>query len=135
MADRIFFDTNLLVYAHSDIEMPKQYLVAQMIQSQPEIFISTQVVQEFINVFLSKLKVDIETVQLLCNELEHNFQIFTNNYTTIQRALDVKKRYGFSLWDALIIAAALDSGCTILLSEDLQHLQNIDGLIIKNPFA
>jgi predicted nucleic acid-binding protein len=134
MTGRIFFDTNILVYAHSDLEKDKQEVAARLIQSQSEIFISTQVVQEFVNVFISKLKIEIETVELLCSDLETNFQIFTNDFRTIQKALDVKKRYEFSIWDSLIIAAAIQSGCSILLSEDLQHQQKIDGLTIQNPF-
>ena len=135
MTDRIFFDTNILVYAHSDLDKTKQEAAAQYIQSDQEIIISTQVVQEFVNVFISKLKVDIETVELLCAELEANFQVYTNDFHTIKRAMSIKKRHGFSIWDSLIIAAALESGCSILLSEDLQHLQKIEGLTVKNPFA
>ena len=50
------------------------------------------------------------------------------------RALDIQARYRYGFYDALIIAAALDAGCTRLYSEDLQHGQRIDGLIIENPF-
>jgi predicted nucleic acid-binding protein len=52
-----------------------------------------------------------------------------------RRGLDLQSRYGFSLYDALIVAAALESGCTHLYTEDFQHGQQIDGLEIQNPFA
>lgn len=51
-----------------------------------------------------------------------------------RRGLELQLRYGFSFYDALIVAAALESGCTRLYTEDLQHGQEIDGLVIENPF-
>ena len=50
------------------------------------------------------------------------------------RALELQERYRFSFWDALIVAAALEAGCTRLLTEDLQHGQVIEGLRVENPF-
>jgi len=50
------------------------------------------------------------------------------------RCLDVQARYGYAFYDALIVAAALDAGCALLYSEDLQDGQRIDGLTIENPF-
>jgi predicted nucleic acid-binding protein len=52
-----------------------------------------------------------------------------------QRALDVRARYHYGFYDSLIIAAALDAGCTWLYSEDLQDRQRIEGLTISNPFV
>lgn len=51
-----------------------------------------------------------------------------------RRGLDLQSRHGFSFYDAVIVAAALESGCTRLYTEDLQHGQKIDGLVIENPF-
>jgi predicted nucleic acid-binding protein len=49
--------------------------------------------------------------------------------------LNIAERYGFSFYDSLIISSALQSGCTVLYSEDMQHGQKIDGqLLISNPF-
>ena len=50
------------------------------------------------------------------------------------RALDVQARYRYSFYDSLIVASALDAGCTRLYSEDLQDGQRIEGLTIENPF-
>ena len=50
------------------------------------------------------------------------------------RTLDIQGRYGFSFWDSMIVASALEAGCTRLLTEDLQHGQVIEGLRIENPF-
>lgn len=51
-----------------------------------------------------------------------------------RRSLGLQSHYSFSFYDALIVAAALESGCTRLYTEDLQHDQKIDGLVIENPF-
>ncbi len=52
-----------------------------------------------------------------------------------QRGLDLQARYDFSFYDALIVAAALESGSTRLYTEDLQHGQKIEGLLVENPFV
>ena len=49
--------------------------------------------------------------------------------------LRIRARYGFSFYDSLIVAAALEAGCTTLYSEDMQDGQRIEGLTIRNPFA
>ncbi|WP_411728328.1 PIN domain-containing protein [Methyloglobulus sp.] len=51
-----------------------------------------------------------------------------------RRGLDLQSRFGFSFYDSLIVAAALESDCTRLYTEDLQHGQKIEGLTIENPF-
>lgn len=51
------------------------------------------------------------------------------------RGLDLAERYGFPVYDSMIVAAALLAGCAILYSEDWQDKQRIDGLLISNPFA
>jgi predicted nucleic acid-binding protein len=53
----------------------------------------------------------------------------------LKNALDVKDRYKFHFYDALIVAAALDAGCERLYSEDLNHGQAIERLRIENPFV
>jgi predicted nucleic acid-binding protein len=53
---------------------------------------------------------------------------------TFQRALELRSRYGFAFYDALIVATVIESSCTRLLSEDFQHGQRIGNLLIENPF-
>lgn len=77
-----------------------------------------------------------EIIQNTINELESNFLIHTNTSTTIKSACKIAKRYKFSFYDSLVIAAALETECTILYSEDMQHEQIIEGtLTIRNPFV
>lgn len=66
--------------------------------------------------------------------VNYNFNIHVNTRATILLAIQVAERYGFSTFDSLIVAAALEANCTILYSEDLQHQQMIEGqLQVLNP--
>jgi predicted nucleic acid-binding protein len=53
----------------------------------------------------------------------------------VESAWTVEDRFGLSWWDSLIVAAAQVAGCRFLLSEDLQHEQELDGITILNPFT
>ena len=55
--------------------------------------------------------------------------------TSYHASLDIRSRYRFAYYDSLIVAAALDAGCATLYTEDLQHLQRIDGLTVVDPFT
>ena len=52
----------------------------------------------------------------------------------VERALAVRLRWGFSWFDALVVAGAMEAGCSVLYSEDLQHGQDLDGLRVVDPF-
>ena len=53
---------------------------------------------------------------------------------THEFGLEIAERYRFSIYDSLIVAAALQAGCSTLYSENLQHGQTIDKLMIRSPF-
>lgn len=131
---KIFLDTNLLVYAHTNMDTPKQQKIQQIIAEENTV-ISTQVFKETANVLYKKFKFGWREIQKVLLEMEQNNEVFTNSCTTIQLACQIADRYGFSFYDSLILAAALEAGCSILYSEDLQHGQEIDVVLtIKNPF-
>jgi predicted nucleic acid-binding protein len=69
----------------------------------------------------------LSTVRAVCN-------IVSIDVETHELALDLADRYRFSIYDALIVAAALRARCTALYSEDLQHGQTIERMTIQNPF-
>jgi predicted nucleic acid-binding protein len=83
-----------------------------------------------------KYKLDWPAISDLIIELAANFSIYHNTPATILRATHVAQRYGFSWFDSLIVAAALECGCQTLYTEDLQAGQTIDGtLVVINPFV
>lgn len=138
MTAPVFVDTNVLVYARDAGEPTKQPRALDVLRSLWENRrgrISLQVLQEYyvcvtrkLNPGLSKsdARKDIEDL-FAWNPLSPTAATFAN-------AWQIEDRWGLSWWDSLIVASALDQRCTTLLSEDLQHGLQIDGLQIQNPF-
>jgi|ERR1035437_7619195 predicted nucleic acid-binding protein len=132
MSAENFLDTNILVYAYSR-EDARTAAARQLLFDGG--VVGLQVLNEFVSVARSKLAMTwaevqeaVEKIVILCpNPRPLKIQ-------THLRALEVSKRYGFSIWDGLIVAAAVEARCSNLLTEDLQHGQLVDGVQIVNPF-
>jgi len=134
MADNVFLDSNILVYSYSNSELQKQ-AIARKIISESNSLISTQVLQELCNIVTRKFKFNYEQAAAAIKESCQNNRLHINTESTILQACAIAGRYGFSFFDSLIVAAALDSNCTFLYSEDMQDGQIIEGkLTIRNPF-
>lgn len=133
MNDRVFFDTNILIYSYSEDEPAKQLIARQLIQESNS-FISTQVLQELTNTLTRKFKFPYHATVPVLNQCCQNNNVHINTETTIVEACTIASRYGFSFFDSLIIAAAIESKCRLVYSEDMQHNQVINGLQIVNPF-
>jgi predicted nucleic acid-binding protein len=135
-----FIDSNVIVYLFDETDDRKRgvaaTLVAEAVRDSASA-ISYQVVQEVLNV-LSRLVAEARrsaTAQSLLDEVLLPLWRVMPSRALYERALDVHARYQYRFYDSLIIAAALESGCTRLYSEDLQHGQRIERLTIENPFA
>ena len=133
-----FVDTNILLYAiSSQPEEAEKAQKAKAILRDPNITLSVQVLQEFYVQATRPTRTDPLTHQeataLIQYWLRHRVVPLT--VQVMQDALDIKKRYRTSYWDAAILAAAASAGCTELLSEDLNPGQNYDGLCVINPFS
>jgi len=134
MNDKLFLDTNIIIYAHSDHDIIKQGKAQSIIINQRTI-ISTQVLQEAANVFKKKLNQSYTDISKVLTDLVANHQLHINNSDTILKACDISLKYGFSFFDSVIIPSALESGANILYSEDMHHEFVIEGrLKIINPF-
>ncbi len=136
MSVRSFFDTNVLVYADDKSAPAKQKraleLVAEHRRSGTGV-LSLQVLQEYFVTVTRKLAVDAQTARRKV-ELLAEFDVVTPEVTDILAAIDLHRLHNFSFWDALVLRAAKQAGCRVLLSEDLQHAREIDGVRIVNPF-
>jgi len=133
-ADKTFVDTNILIYAFTIDEPDKQAKALKYLDScQP--VISTQVIKEFSNVLLKRGNVRQDRIKEIINEITEIVWVVNEELALIFAAFDIKERYRFSFYDSLIIATAVNSQCKVLLSEDMQDGQIIDGSIrIINPF-
>ncbi|MCL2426112.1 MAG: PIN domain-containing protein [Oscillospiraceae bacterium] len=129
---KAFIDTNIFVYLYSDTDISKRLSVMQEIDKY-ERFISTQVLNEFSNVCIRKLKLPLADVRNAITEICNTCNLVIIDDNTVMDALQHHEKYGYSYYDSLIIATALESGCEYLLSEDMSDGQIIeDALTIKN---
>ena len=127
-----FFDTNVLLYLLSANEK-KADRVEEILT--PGSTISVQVLNEFASVAMRKLGMKVAEVREALDPIKTICTVVPLTVLIHQRGLQVAERYGFSIYDALIVAAALDADCVTLYTEDLQHGQVIDRtLTITNPF-
>ena len=134
---RSFLDTNLLVYADAGDAPDKQHIAIELIKqhrAEATGVVSAQVLQEYVNVALRKLALPHALVRDRL-ELYARFEVVPTSPESIARALDLHAARSFAFYDALIFQAAIQSGCTQLLSEDLQHGLVLGGLKVINPFA
>jgi predicted nucleic acid-binding protein len=137
MKDRIFVDTNILVYAHDlnagDRHAKACAIIESLWEAQTGV-VSTQVLQEFYVTVTRKIKSPLkpaEARETIRNYLAWPLQV--NDPETTIRASEIEEKNGLSFWDALIVAAALQLQAKKIISEDLNNGQIIEGIMIENP--
>jgi len=138
MSDKIFVDTNVLIYAH-DVDAKAKHETAKRVLhglwSERTGVLSLQVLQEFY----------VNVTRKIANPLsKESARLVVSTYTTwciettpaeIARAFRIEDESRIGFWDALILASAAKSGADRILSEDLNAGQTISGVLIQNPFA
>lgn len=139
MKDKVFLDTNIMVYAH-DRSSGDKYAVAREImdylwESRRGV-ISVQVLQEFFVCVTQKIlkPLLIKNARIILEYLSTWDVVANDKYITL-KAIDIQERYRFSFWDSMIIQAAIQGQARILLSEDLPDGQVVKDLKILNPFS
>ena len=132
-----FVDTNILVYAHDlsagDRHVKAFAVMASLWEAETGV-ISTQVLQEFYVTVTRKIKNPLkpdEAREIIRNYLAWPVQI--NDPETTIRASEIEEKNGLSFWDALIVSAALRLQAQKIITEDLNHWQIIEGILIENP--
>lgn len=135
MPDKVFIDTNILIYAYS-IDEPKKLNLARNILLSHETILSTQTINEFANVTIRKKMLNRLQLAETIDELFCLFTIQSIDQKTIQKALAISDKYHYSYFDSLMLASALEAECSILYSEDMHHDHLLEKkLTIVNPFA
>ena len=136
MAERVFIDTNVFIYAEDGDEPAKRAVAQRRIRElvdDDRAVLSTQVLSEYVVAARRRLGLSPaacrQAVLLMCQ-----LQVVSIRAEHVLSAVDLASLHSLSLWDALIIRAASASGCARLLSEDLNHGQVIDAVRIENPF-
>ncbi len=133
MNDKAFFDTNVLIYAALRND-PRSERAEELLAAGG--LISVQVLNEFVSVARRKhqmpwgpLRTALQSIRILCPG------VVPINVETHELAVTVAEKYAYKIYDSLIVAAALESKCKVLFSEDLRDGQLIEGRVtIRNPF-
>lgn len=137
MSAEYFLDTNVFIYLFDDTDDRKrtsaENLVRQVLEDRNGC-ISYQVVQETVSVLTGKLNVAPFQVRRIYEHVLLPLWQVNPSGELYQRGLNLHARFGYRFYDSLIIAAAIESGCDTLYSEDLRHGQQIEDLTIRNPF-
>jgi len=134
MNGSVFLDTNIFVYLYSEDEPEKQSIALKIFDKVHGVT-STQVLNEFSSVCLRKLGISASDVLQSIKEITENCELCYIDITTIQNALLLHNKYGYTYYDCLVLASAVSNGCTYFYSEDMQNNQLIEGkLKIINPF-
>lgn len=137
--DRIFLDTNILVYANDRTEGEKQPVAIELVTGgirNDNAVISTQVLSEFWVTVTQKIQIPLSP-NIALEEIRNfrSMHVVGVDYDTVMLAIRNQRRFQLSYWDALILAAARVGACSKILSEDLNNGQVYDDLMVVNPFG
>ena len=139
MTDRYFVDTNIFVYSR-DARDPSKHQIARRwvaeLWSSGNGRISTQVIKEYYQTVTRRLKpgMPVEHARADVRDLQ-TWKPHEPGAATFEQAWLIEDRIMISWWDALIVAAACQTACTYLISEDLQSGLTIENLTIIDPFT
>lgn len=127
-----FLDSNIIIYL-IDTHLEKSEIAEKLVGRGSHV--NAQVLVEIANVCKRKLNWSKHQIWELWYQLMTDCQMTDVTETTIAEAIYLTERYHFQLFDAIIVSGALEAGCSILYSEDMQHQMVVeDRLTIVNPF-
>ena len=132
----VFFDTNVLVYCTDSLSPAKQTIARRLVAEagvQGAAVTSTQVLIELFNVLTRKQKIPAESAQALVLAYSH-WPIVHSDLALVQAAMQMVAQHRFSIWDAMVIEAALHAQAHTLYTEDLAHGQQFGAVTVVNPF-
>jgi predicted nucleic acid-binding protein len=127
-----FLDTNILIYLLS-ADASKADRAGELLERGG--IVSVQVLNEFTAVAIRKLHMKVVEIREILATVRQLCKVIPLDLTTHDRALELVERHRLSIFDALIVSAAIGADCTTLWSEDLRHGHKIDRLTIRNPFV
>ncbi|RCW75418.1 PIN domain-containing protein [Pseudorhodoferax soli] len=137
MGERSFIDTNILVYAEASDLPAKQRTALDLLKrlyEEASGVLSTQVLQEYCNVAIRKLRMPAQQIRARL-DLYEQFEIVQVTPVIVRMGLDLHQTRSLSFYDALIVASAQTAGCSTLFSEDLNTGDKMGPVRIANPFA
>ncbi len=128
-----FVDTNVAAYALDASDEAKQARANGVLGERPRPRTSPQVLRELYAVAVSKLAIAPDDAAAAVEALGPTVAV-VEDAALVLSAIEAARRWQLSIWDALIVEAARSGGCTKLVSEDLQHGMDFDGVVDHDPF-
>lgn len=133
----VFLDTNVLLYLmsadESKADRAEQLMLGDGLGSR---VVSVQILNEFANVAMRNLDMSLPEIREVLQTVRIMCSVEAVTLETHDSGLDLSERYGFAIYDSMMLASALLADCSVVYTEDLQHGQNIEGtLAVNNPFA
>lgn len=139
MSAKYFLDTNILAYCFDAIALDKAAVALRLIDdglAHRTAVVSYQVAQEFFNVAFRRFKpaMTAPEAERYLDSVFRRLPCVQSSIALCGSAIKIRDLHRLSWWDSLIVSAALEAGCQILYTEDLQHGQKFGGLVVRNPF-
>jgi predicted nucleic acid-binding protein len=134
---RIALDTNILVYAEGVNGPTRAKTVVQLIGRLREssTFLPVQVLGELFRVLIGKGRFSPVEARIIVLRWQDTFPLIETSPALLRSAMDLAVDHGLSIWDAIILSAAAEAGCRLLLSEDMRDGFSWSGVTVTNPFA
>jgi predicted nucleic acid-binding protein len=137
--NKVFLDTNIWVYLFASSQnaedQRKKEIARQLLLDFTHITVSVQVLNELSNVWLKKYHLELGQIEIYLRKILDIAAIRFLDETLTFKALKIAQTYRLSFYDCLIVASALDAGCSVLFTEDMQDGQWIEErLQLRNPF-
>jgi len=134
---RVAFDTNILAYAEGIDDEARRQAAVSLMERIPQLtaFLPTQVLGELFTVLMRKGRYTAQQAQETVLGWAESFSLIDTSQSVLFSAMDLAAAHRFSIWDAVILAAAAEADCRLLLSQDMQQGFIWNGVTVANPFA
>jgi len=132
---RVAFDTNILAYAEGVNDRSRHDIAKSLVQTiRDEVIIPVQALGELFTVLTRKAKWPAEAARASVLSWRDAFEVAPTTADVLLEAMELVASHEFSFWDAVMVSAAAQAGCRILISEDMQSGFTWRGLTLRNPF-
>ena len=136
VTNRVSLDTNILIYAIDQTDKKRHKTALNVFEkiAQWDCILTLQALKEFFHVATRKKKLSSKNALAQIEDWRIIFPITTAKTSTLIQAIHAAEKYQLAFWDAMLLTTASEAGANLLLSEDFNHHQIIDGVRIVNPF-
>jgi predicted nucleic acid-binding protein len=134
---RIALDSNILAYIEGVDDAVRQDRARALVQGLPpeQVFLPVQALGELYAVLLRKGRKSRAVAREIVESWRASYDVVPSSQAVLASAVLLAERHAFQIWDAIILAAAAEAGCAVLLTEDMQDGFAWGGVTVVNPFA